>query len=79
MITPHEYNNLKCADIEDEIEHHIDRALRNAEGRNMITIAAKGWDRQLVANVLAKYRAAGWVTDVVGDWRDGDYISMVLP
>lgn len=79
MITPTEFKSFRDYDQEQAIENHIDNALRNASGRPYVTIQILGWRADAILKVLAKYRAAGWITDVVGDWRDGDFISMVAP
>lgn len=79
MITTEEYKNQTWPALEHAIENHIDNVLRNADGKHHITIQVLNWDRKTLERVLARYRDCGWICDVVGDWRDGDYISMVLP
>lgn len=80
MITPEEFRNFHDDGLADAIEQHIDTALRSAHNHTRVTInIMPGWLLREVHQVLAKYRAAGWIVGVVGDWRDGDYISMVLP
>ncbi len=63
------------------LEERIDAAISQAAitYRPMVTIGASmlnGFSLDAINRVLQKYRANGWMAELVTDPRDGDYVSM---